>query len=253
MFFKQSPPILVLLSAWGWVLLFGYLSHFSGWRLVLGFLLGVCMYTFNEFFIHKVLFHIVSKKVPWPQRLYYKVHGSHHQYAESYSRVVLPLAHQWGLVAIMTLLFHLFLSLPLGLTFQFTCVLGSGLMFGYSLYEIAHLYAHGHPLVSWMKFLEVSKDFHWYHHYKNSRTSFGFCSPFWDWVFQTMPQEPDGYLNPFLRKKSADGEPLSLAHRLAALPLPVPFYHWVTMYLRFEPKPSYIGEFDSKPDERMYE
>ena len=104
------------------------------------------------------------------------------------SRVVLPLAHQWGLVAIMTLLFHLFLSLPLGLTFQFTCVLGSGLMFGYSLYEIAHLYAHGHPLVSWMKFLEVSKDFHWYHHYKNSRTSFGFCSPFWDWVFQTMPQ-----------------------------------------------------------------
>jgi hypothetical protein len=37
--------------------------------------------------------------------------------------------------------------------------------------QIAHLYAHDHPLVKWMTFLEVGKDFHQYHHNRNPNVS----------------------------------------------------------------------------------
>lgn len=238
MFFKESNPVHVILSAWGWSFLFAFLSGYLSLPLYTGFALGFCSYTFTEYFIHCFLFHIVSLRIKWPSRLYYKVHGRHHKFPNQYERVVLPLAHQWGLVAILftywyCVIFALELSLPSSFLpftpsyrFQNACVLGSGIMFGYSFYEIAHLYSHGYPLLKWCSFLESAKWFHIYHHNQVASKNYGFVSPVWDWCFGTICTEEE--LNPFIKPKFG----WNFLGVLAALPLPIPFYHFILLHYR---------------------
>lgn len=99
-------------------------------------------------------------------------------------------------------------------------------MFGYSFYEIAHIYAHGHPIVKHLTFLDVAADYHMAHHRVSSKTNFGFCSPFCDFVNGTILDRGD--MNPFKWSEMKQ----STVGFLAGLPLPIPFYHWVFMYLK---------------------
>ena len=71
---KESPPALVLLSAYVISATFGVFSGYRGWTFFGRFLAGFSLYTFTEYFIHAFLFHIISIRLPWPDRLYYKVH-----------------------------------------------------------------------------------------------------------------------------------------------------------------------------------
>jgi hypothetical protein len=133
---------------------------------------------------------------------------------------VLPVVHQWVLVAIMVGVWRVvLLAYPLGATL----VLGSGLMAGYACYEVAHIYSHGHPLVAWLTFLEPGADFHMYHHRRSSRTNYGFVSPLGDWLCGTIAHESD--CNPF----RLDEAFASVPGFLAAIPVPIPFYHWIMM------------------------
>jgi len=112
------------------------------------------------------------------------------------------------------------------LPWSYSFIMVSGIAFGYCFYEVAHIYSHGHPLVQSWKFLDVAADYHMAHHRVNSRTNFGFCSPFCDFINGTILDKGD--LNPFKiseMRKSAVGF-------FAGLPLPIPFYHWIFMYLK---------------------
>jgi sterol desaturase/sphingolipid hydroxylase (fatty acid hydroxylase superfamily) len=229
--FRASPAYLVLSSAWFWVIFFSYLSGLSGAARAATFLFGFCMYTLNEYFIHAVLFHLVAKHWPPsvpPPNLYYKAHGRHHVYPDEADRVLLPVAHQWVLVAVLTSIWHVAL-LPFGGGFAVTAGVGSGLMFGYSFYEIAHLFAHGG--FQYLEFLNPGSDFHLVHHKVTSKKNFGFVSPVWDYVFGTIADHED--LNPFAASKKGAAPPGGdggVWRLLASLPLPIPFFHWFCMF-----------------------
>jgi hypothetical protein len=191
-----------------------------------GFTFGFAVYTANEYIIHYFLFHVVAKNYPekwWPSRLYYKAHGRHHKFPNEIDRVVLPVVHQWVLVFLLTAFWRVvFIAYPVQVTYLF----GSGIMFGYSFYEIAHIYAHGHPVVKYLKFLDVAADYHMAHHKVSSKANFGFCSPVCDYFNGTILDRGD--LNPFKWSEMK----MSVVGFLAGLPLPIPFYHWVMMYLK---------------------
>lgn len=126
-FFKESHPGLVLLSAYSWSFLFGYMSEFYGAEFLYGFMVGFSAYTLTEYFIHRCLFHIISKLLPIPERLYYKVHGRHHRFPTECNRVALPIAHQWVLVVILTVLWRGFLLCFSWGSWKLTYLLGSGM------------------------------------------------------------------------------------------------------------------------------
>lgn len=64
------------------------------------------------------------------------MHGRHHQYPNEYTRVALPLLHQYILVMIMTSFYYVIMfPLPFS-SWRLTFLLGSGMMSGYSLYEV---------------------------------------------------------------------------------------------------------------------
>jgi hypothetical protein len=76
----------------------------------------------------------------------------------------------------------------------------------------------------------VAADYHMAHHRVNSSTNYGFCSPFCDFMNGTILDRGD--LNPFKISEMRK----SLVGFLAGLPLPIPFYHWVFMYLKRQSK-----------------
>lgn len=73
-FSRESHPLAVLGCGLGWSVLLGWLSGYQGAQFAVGFTVGFALYTFTEYFIHRVLFHVVSPLMAWPRRLYYKVH-----------------------------------------------------------------------------------------------------------------------------------------------------------------------------------
>eukprot|EP00698_Gefionella_okellyi_P021764 TRINITY_DN7127_c0_g1_i1.p1 TRINITY_DN7127_c0_g1~~TRINITY_DN7127_c0_g1_i1.p1 ORF type:complete len:248 (-),score=24.44 TRINITY_DN7127_c0_g1_i1:90-833(-) len=227
-FTRESNALAVIGSALAWSGGFGLTCGYTGWRLLAGFVIGFALYTWTEYFIHRILFHIVAKILPWPERLYYKAHGRHHQYPNQFDRVALPLLHQWILVTILVICYRIWM-LPFSWgSWSLTILLGSGMMSGYCLYEVAHLYAHDHPTVKFLVFLDVAKHYHQYHHTASSKLAYGFCSPFWDMLGGTLPR--DDHLNPLAFRKLSP-----LWSYLSMLPLPIPFYHWICMHYREQP------------------
>lgn len=206
---RESPPLFTLASAFFWVAFYGYITS-SSWPeyfLYLGF--GVSLYTFCEWIIHGIIFHKIAKRMGY----YYQLHGRHHKYPEQYERVVLPVAHQWLLVGIMTTLFKLtFFWIPLNKFWG----IGSGTMMGYFFYEITHLYAHDYPRLKFLKFLKIGKEYHLYHHKCLNDEAFGFVSPVPDFFFNT-----DSKIWNFMDSKYP---------WFIRLPLPIPFYHWIVCY-----------------------
>lgn len=260
---RASPVWAVLCSAWFWVGVLGWSSGLRGEAFWWIFSLGFVSYSFTEFFIHYVLFHIIIQRLPRCEGLYFKVHGYHHRYPAGYDRVVLPLAQQWVLVVTMTSLY--WACTPLGLSR--TLCLGSGMMLSYSLYEITHLYGHEHPWLCGLKFLEPAKAFHLHHHYVDSKRAQGFSSPVWDLLCGTLPTKSHALKSSVLAKKAGDGRfemsvdapivtPLAaefvnpfqwrrvrgVASFLAYIPLPVPLWNWWWMYLA-----KLWGEYPSPP------
>ncbi len=62
-------------------------------------------------------------------------------------------------------------------------------MLGYLIYDITHYATHHFTMRRGIfKFL---KRYHLKHHYKTPDLRYGVSSPLWDWVFGTMPKEPD--------------------------------------------------------------
>lgn len=154
----------------------------------------------------------------------------------------MPIAHQWGLVVVLTICWYIALFfiefvmklLPISELFKLhgeyrfynTCQLGSGLMFGYSFYEIAHLFSHDYPLLQWFTLIESAKWFHSYHHTHSASKNYGFVSPIWDFIFGTICSESE--LNPFIKPPFG----WNIISIITALPIPFPFYHFIMLGFR---------------------
>jgi sterol desaturase/sphingolipid hydroxylase (fatty acid hydroxylase superfamily) len=143
------------------------------------FLLGLLIFTWVEYNVHRYLFHIPTT-TPTRKRFQYIMHGVHHEYPKDKDRLAMPPVLS---VSISTAL--LFLSrLVLG-DYSFSIV--AGFLVGYAAYLSVHYIVHVYaPPKNFIKALWKN---HVLHHYKDGDVAFGVTSPLWDYVYGTTKRK----------------------------------------------------------------
>ena len=141
------------------------------------FALGLFVWTFVEYIMHRFVFHYMPPDKPWAMRMHFIFHGVHHDYPSDAKRLVLPPS----------------VSIPLALIFYFlfTAILPPnyiwgffpGFILGYLVYDISHYAIHHFNFKGsiWKKI----KQHHMLHHYQDPAKGYGVSSPLWDKVFRS--------------------------------------------------------------------
>eukprot|EP00475_Leptophrys_vorax_P014195 TRINITY_DN2059_c0_g1_i4.p1 TRINITY_DN2059_c0_g1~~TRINITY_DN2059_c0_g1_i4.p1 ORF type:complete len:296 (+),score=6.57 TRINITY_DN2059_c0_g1_i4:117-890(+) len=145
------------------------------------FLLGLGIWTFLEYCIHRFLFHWRTTTYV-TNTLHYLLHGCHHKHPQDRFRLVMPPL----LFAILstTVAFPLYLIFP---SFLFFPAYGGGIM-GYICYDMTHYFVHfGIPIE--FETVYFLRRYHMAHHFKEYNMGFGITNSFWDHVFGTYPTE----------------------------------------------------------------
>jgi sterol desaturase/sphingolipid hydroxylase (fatty acid hydroxylase superfamily) len=139
--------------------------------------LGVLVWTFAEYTLHRWLFHFSGPR-PWQRRMFFVLHGVHHDFPQDSDRLVMPL----GASIPLGVLFYLLFRLVAGPTFVDPLFVGFGL--GYLAYDGTHYAVHHFRMNwSWGRWI---KRYHMIHHHTGIDARYGVSSPLWDWVFGTM-------------------------------------------------------------------
>lgn len=153
--------------------------------LPLGFLLGLFLWTFSEYTLHRFVFHFLAKN-PVQERITFLFHGVHHAQPQDKTRLVMPPVVSIPLAVIFYGLFVLFFSFLLGAPLWVAPTF-SGFILGYLAYDLTHYATHHFPMrIGYLKFL---KRYHMQHHYKTPNRRYGVTSPIWDSVFKTRPTD----------------------------------------------------------------
>jgi sterol desaturase/sphingolipid hydroxylase (fatty acid hydroxylase superfamily) len=144
------------------------------------FLGGVVLFTLVEYVMHRYLYHIPAGSEK-RKRFQYVIHGVHHDHPRDKSRLALPPMLSLVLATLFIALFRLIIGED-GYAF------GGGFLFGYSSYLLAHYAIHMYRPPK--NFLGIIWKHHNLHHFVGDDGAFGVSTPFWDYIFGTMPKEP---------------------------------------------------------------
>jgi sterol desaturase/sphingolipid hydroxylase (fatty acid hydroxylase superfamily) len=161
----------------------GYMFYLTFWDRNLSvptgmglFVLGVLMWTFLEYTLHRYFFHL-EPKTERGQRIHFLLHGVHHDYPSDATRLVMPP----GFSIPLAVLFYYLFVLMFGR--QFMPPAYAGMVFGYICYDMLHYATHHFSMKRgvwlWLK------QYHMRHHYQDEHTGYGVSSPLWDYVFGT--------------------------------------------------------------------
>ena len=193
-FFTHVHPVTIILI---WVpyslamLYWGYtLRHAEAGLGYLGaaFVLGLFLWTLAEYNIHRFFFHFIPH-TPAQERIVFLFHGVHHAQPRLKTRLVMPPAVS---IPMQAIIFGMVYAI-LGMVFRAPAWVGpfvAGFTLGYLAYDLIHYATHRLPM-RWGYF-KYLKRHHMLHHYKTPDQRFGVSSPFWDWVYGTLPQDaPD--------------------------------------------------------------
>ncbi|HEY0741542.1 MAG TPA: sterol desaturase family protein [Chryseosolibacter sp.] len=142
-------------------------------------LLGVLVFTWAEYQIHRRIFHL-KPSTPKRAKLQYTIHGVHHELPEDKSRLAMPPV--------------LSLAIATGLVFLFKWIAGSfslaflaGFFTGYAGYLFVHYLVHAYRAPK--NRFKILWRHHHIHHYKDDTCAFGVSSPLWDYIYNTMPKK----------------------------------------------------------------
>jgi len=190
-FFTHIVPVAVLII---WLPVVGYflarsVIDFSGNNFPVyiptGFLLGMILWTFMEYTLHRFVFHFPARG-KLLERVVFLFHGIHHAQPQCKTRLVMPPAVSIPLAFIFYGLYVLVIATLFNVP-QWVHPLFAGTIFGYLIYDMIHYATHHLPMHSgYAKFL---KRYHMQHHFKTPNQRYGVSSPLWDLVFRTMPKE----------------------------------------------------------------
>lgn len=171
-----SVPLLIYGPIIAWVLWLAASRTPLGFLAIVGLVaVGVFAWTFAEYWLHRVVFHF--ERMP---KLHYFLHGIHHVYPNDKYRLVMPP----GASAVPAILFWLLAWGLLGYDLALPTFAGFGI--GYLWYDMTHWWTHaGKARTKWGKQL---RRHHMLHHFKDHDQYFGVSTPFWDWVFGTLPK-----------------------------------------------------------------
>jgi sterol desaturase/sphingolipid hydroxylase (fatty acid hydroxylase superfamily) len=137
---------------------------------------GYLAWTLFEYWFHRLFFHLPVRG-PRTQRLYFFIHGVHHDYPWDRSRLVMPLSVSLT-IGVVAYGLHRLVFGPQQMWAPF-----AGFVLGYVLYDTIHWYVHARkPTRGPGKILRRE---HLVHHFKESNSRFGVSCPWWDRVFGT--------------------------------------------------------------------
>lgn len=161
------------------------------------FAVGLLIWTFIEYLLHRFAFHAPDEIMKETHRIsaglelndpvipalptmrhviYFIFHGVHHEYPSDSLRLVMPPVA----------------SLPMGLVawFIFSAIFGqsaipafAGLLVGYLIYDTTHFVLHHKSVPT--GFGKLIKKSHMRHHFLDPDEDYGVSSPLWDIVFRT--------------------------------------------------------------------
>ena len=154
-----------------------------GALLILGFLLGLFLWTLTEYLLHRFVFHYPPRGA-MQERIVFLFHGIHHAQPQCKTRLVMPPVVSIPLALILYGLLVLVVGEILGL-YGWVDILMAGLLTGYLIYDLTHYATHHFPMRKGV--LKFLKRYHMQHHYRTPDQRFGVSSPLWDWVFRTLP------------------------------------------------------------------
>jgi sterol desaturase/sphingolipid hydroxylase (fatty acid hydroxylase superfamily) len=159
----------------------------SAWFLPLAFLIGLFIWTFTEYTLHRFVFHFPPRNA-WQERITFLFHGIHHAQPQCKTRLVMPPVVSIPLALIFYFLFQFVLGSLLGAP-QWAMPMLSGFTIGYLTYDLTHYATHHFPMRS--PVARYLKRYHMKHHYKTPNLRYGVSSPLWDIVFGTKPAEAE--------------------------------------------------------------
>ncbi len=140
------------------------------------FVLGVFLWTLAEYTLHQFVFHYHPKSA-LGKRLFWILHGVHHDYPSDPLRLVMP-----PIISLpLAVLFYSLFTLLIGE--QYAPSLMAGFTLGYLIYDISH-YAIHHFNIKGSYFGWI-REHHLRHHFSDPERGFGVSSPLWDMVFKT--------------------------------------------------------------------
>ncbi len=146
---------------------------------------GIFIWTLSEYVLHRYVFHYEPTQ-PWLQRVWYLIHGVHHEQPQCKTRLVMPPVLSVPLALLFYGLFRLVVGTVLGMP-RISGPAFAGFLTGYLCYDMVH-YAEHHLSMRW-GLLKYLKRYHLRHHFKNPDHGFGVSSPIWDVVFRTKPKD----------------------------------------------------------------
>jgi dihydroceramide fatty acyl 2-hydroxylase len=149
----------------------------AGW-----FFAGYLIWTLFEYWFHRLFFHLTVRG-PTSEKVYFYVHGVHHDWPWDRSRLVMPPTVSVGLAVIMFGVFRAVWG-PVSVWAPF-----AGFILGYVIYDSLHWYVHAGKPRFWVgKHLRRE---HLVHHFKEPNSRFGVSCPWWDHVFGTTGAPDD--------------------------------------------------------------
>lgn len=173
-----ATPLVIYIPVIGYMIYLSVADYQIGWLPLAGlFLLGVFLWSFIEYTLHRWIFHY-QPSTKWGQRLHFILHGVHHDYPSDATRLVMPPSVSLPLAAMFYLLFVLVFGTAL------TPSIFAGMVFGYLCYDMLHYATHHFSMKKgiwlWLK------QHHMRHHYGDDDNGYGVSSPLWDYVFGTL-------------------------------------------------------------------
>ena len=180
--FFMFPDILIML-----VLLIAISSYVFAqpfhWSILLFFCLGLIIFSFSEYLIHRFLFHLPPPKNAFGRKLLKRLHYDHHAHPNELHLLFLPVWY-----SLPNLSFFAALTYLLTQSVVSTAAAASGLIVMLLVYEWKHYVAHV-PLKPRTRFGKWMKKTHLLHHFKNEHYWFGVSNPVGDLLFGTLKDE----------------------------------------------------------------
>ncbi|TNF32094.1 MAG: hypothetical protein EP314_00380 [Bacteroidetes bacterium] len=141
--------------------------------MLISFILGVVLWTFLEYIIHRFLGHEHKGKNPFKVE-HLEHHKKVHYFAPAWKKTVMAMLVGGLLFAVV----NLFIDWILAVSFV------SGLVGMYGFYEATHARFHRKGPIA--KPFIILRKHHFYHHFHQPKLNHGVTTRFWDRVFGTF-------------------------------------------------------------------
>lgn len=158
-----------------------YVNDIPYLKFALFFALGVLIWTFMEYSLHRWAFHFEPKNKT-QERILFLVHGIHHDYPQDSKRLVMPPSVSL-ILAVITYSILYGITSVFGATYLIPAIF-AGVVSGYLYYDMVHYSQHHMHITS--AYYKDLKEYHMKHHYTEPDLGFGISSKLWDYVFKTV-------------------------------------------------------------------